>query len=300
MNNRSFDDEIDIREYVDVFRRRWKVIAYVAAGLAAVALIFSFFQSPVYEAKTTILVNSGGGGLSGLASLASMVGGGMPAGDGIMGDLVAVLKSRAVADKVVKDLDLREKISGWDDPGIKDEKLASAVQQMLRRTKATGNLLEIVVEYSDPALAVEIADGYVNALSYYWNNLNRTEAQKKREYIEGQMPRVKNDLELTERRLKSFSLLGVADPSVEYKRIEREFEIQNTVYVMLRKEYETVKLEESKIIPPSSVVDGAVVPKTPVRPRPKLNALIGLVLGLCSGSFIAFFQEYWEETGKRT
>lgn len=75
-------------------------------------------------------------------------------------------------------------------------------------------------------------------------------------------------------------------------------DISNSVYTMLRKEYESVKLEESKEIPPFSVVDGAAVPEKPSKPKIKLNTLIGLVLGIFSGVFVAFFQEYWEKSGK--
>lgn len=91
---------------------------------------------------------------------------------------------------------------------------------------------------------------------------------------------------------------GSQSQGIEISRLSRELDIQISVYTMLRKEYESVKLEESKEIPPFSIVDKAEKPLAKSKPRTKLNALIGLVLGLFSGAFVAFFQEYWEKSGK--
>jgi succinoglycan biosynthesis transport protein ExoP len=65
---------------------------------------------------------------------------------------------------------------------------------------------------------------------------------------------------------------------------------------MLRKEYESVKLEEAKEIPPFSIVDKPDIPEKPVRPKKKLNTLMGITLGMFIGGFVAFFKEYWEKS----
>lgn len=317
MTNQVYDDEIDLREYIEVIRRRWKIIAYLTVGVAVAALVFSLMQKPVYEAKTTILIRSGGGGssLSQFAGLAGLAGISLPSGGGNIEDLTEVLQSKAVAAKVLEDLKLRERIKGWNDPKVSDIELASAVQGMLKKPKAASGLLELKVEYTEPKLSAEIANGFADALSYYWNKLNYTEAKKKKEYIESQLPRVEKELKTAEQRLKQFTLLsprggssatssllgeisGSQSQGIEVVRLSRELDIQNSVYTMLRKEYESTKLEESKEIPPFSVVDQAVPPKFKSKPKVKLNTMIGLVLGLFSGVFVAFFQEYWEKTSK--
>ncbi|MEA3493995.1 MAG: Wzz/FepE/Etk N-terminal domain-containing protein [Candidatus Margulisiibacteriota bacterium] len=286
-------DEINLKEYVDVVQRRWKIVAIVAVGLAIVSFFYSIQQTPVYEANTTILIRGGGNPLSKFSDLAAAVGARVGPENQIIGDLVGVLQSRAVAARVVEELDLRQKIRGWDDPRMKDTALATSVQGMLQKAKSNGNLLEIKVQYSDPKLTAEIVDGFTNALSFYWNSLNQTEIQKKREYIEAQMPRVNKELATAERKIKAFTLLGVPQPTVEYNRLKREYEVKNSIYTMLHQEYETVKLEESKEIPPFSVVDVALVPKSPVKPLVKMNTMVGLILGICMGMFVAFMQEYW-------
>jgi uncharacterized protein involved in exopolysaccharide biosynthesis len=295
-------DEINLRDYMDVIKRRWKLIFFIVVIVTTGAFVFSKMQQPIYETKTTILVDTGEQrGSSRFAGLAGIMGIQLSGGGGASShDLSQFLKSKALALKVLKDLKLRERIKGWDDPKIKDHSLASSIQGSLKKPKVSGKLMEISVEHSDPELTVEITNGFIQALSYYLNKLNYTEARSKREYIEKQMPRVHGELRSIERKIKSFSLLGVTRPSIEYKRLQREYEIQNSVYVMLRKEYESVKLEESKEIPPFTVLDKAYVPRSPIRPRVKLNTLIGLFLGLFSGVFMAFFFEYLGSLGRHS
>ena len=314
-DQKAYDDEIDLREYLDVILKRWKIIILFTLGIAVLAYLFSITQKPVYEAKTTVLIRSGGGSsLSQFAGLAGLAGISLPSGGGNIGDLSDLMQSEVVAAKVLEDLKLKERIKGWDNPMLDNHKLAMAVGGMLKKPKISGNILEIKVEYSDPKLTAEIANGYTDAISYYWNKLNFTEAQKKREYIESQLPRVEKELKEAEDKLKKFTLLsprggtssgllgaisGSQSQGIEVARLSRELDIQNSVYSMLRKEYESVKLEESKEISPFSVLDKAVVPELPTKPKVKLNTMIGLVLGLFSGIFIAFFQEYWEKSSQR-
>jgi len=305
-----YDDEIDLREYIEVILKHWKLIILVTILMGAAAMAFSYSQKPIYEAKTTILVRSGGSSsnMSQFAGLAGLAGISLPSA-GSMGDITELIQSKAVAAKVVEDLKLRERIKGWDDPRVEDVQLAAAVSGMLKKPKTSGNIVELKVEYTDPKLTAEIANGFAAALSYYFNKLNFTEALLKKEYIESQLPRVESELMTAEQRMKKFTLLSPRGASastlnlmggsqgIEVARLTRELDIQNTVYSMLRKEYETVKLEESKEIPPFSVVDEAVVPIAPSKPKVKLNTMIGLVLGLFSGTFLAFFMEYWEKSG---
>jgi len=295
-----YDDEIDLREYLSVIVKRWKTIVLIIIVLTVGSYIFSKTQKPVFEAKTTVLLRSSGSssGSSQLAALAGMAGINLSgSGSGNLGDLTELMKSRAVAKKVLIDLNLRSRIKGWDNPKLTDNDLAISVSGMLKPSKMTGNILEIKAEAGTPELAADIANGYVAAISYYWNELNATEAQKKLQYIESELPRVEQELKNSENKLKlvprSFGGLSLSGQS----GIQRDYDIYSSVYSMLKKEHESTKLDASKELPPFSIVDQALVPKHRSKPNTKLNIVIGFVLGVFVGIFIAFFQEYWEKSG---
>jgi uncharacterized protein involved in exopolysaccharide biosynthesis len=297
---------LDIREYLKVIAKRWVLISLCIIGFMLYAFIFSLWQRPVYEASTTFIMNTGrAGGSAQLAGLAGLAGISFPSGGGSSHDLAQIIRSNAVAQKVLRELNLRQRIKGWDNPAIEDFRLAGVLQSSLKEPELNGNFVIIRVEHRDPKLVAEIANGFVNAMKYLWNDINYTEAKNKRHYIEGQLPRIEGKLRAAEQSLKRFTLLsppganmsqiisGTGSQGIELTRLTRELEIQNSVYTMLRKEYETVKLEESKEIPPFSVVDVAVEPLQPIKPKMKMNVTIGFILGLLFGIFVAFFLEYW-------
>lgn len=297
------EDEIDLREYIDVILRKWKIIVVFVIALTVCAFLYAKSQKPVYESSVSILFRTASSSsLSQYAGLASMVGINFSGGGGSSGDLMELLKSKAVAFKVLDDLKLTKRIKGWDNPGIERDSLASAVKGMIKPPKASGSIYEIKAESDDPQLAADIANDYVQALAFYWNELNYSEAQKKLKYIQEELPRVESELKIVEGKLKlsprsasGFSFGG----SIGVSGIQRDYEIYNSVYTMLRKELESTKLEASKEIPPFSVIDKAVKPDSPIKPKIKLNTMIGFVLGLFIGIFVAFFQEYWEKSGGR-
>lgn len=49
-------DEIDLRQYVDVIVRRWKLVLVAAVSAALVAAVVSFFMPPVYEAVAGVVI----------------------------------------------------------------------------------------------------------------------------------------------------------------------------------------------------------------------------------------------------
>jgi uncharacterized protein involved in exopolysaccharide biosynthesis len=311
----KMDDNLNIREYIETVLKNWWIIVALMIVFYVIAFIASSIQQPIYQAKISVLVRSGSSStLSQIGNFANAFGINLSYASSSQDELIELLKSRAVAKKVIQDLDLRSKIKGWDDPDVPLYRLAEGLGGVLKEPKSNGNVVEIIVEYKEPQLTMEMANGFADALSYYWNNLNYSAAKKKRAYIETQLPRVSKELEIAQRRLKNFTILspkasissaslnsiisGSQRQGMEVSNLAREFEIQNSVYVMLRKEYETVKLEESREIPPFSILDEAILPLSPVRPNKKLNSTVGLVFGLFSGIMLAFIKESWKGNKK--
>lgn len=295
------EDEINLKEYIDIIVKNWKIIFSFVVICTFAAFIFSKISVPIYEAKTSILVrSSSSSSSSSLAGLASQMG----INIGSLGELSELSKTKAVSINVLEDLKNMlegKKLSNkvFSDLKIMDnfdkKKLTMDILGKLK-TKSSGSFLEIYVEHNNPVLAAEIANRYVNALSEYWNKLNYTEARKKKDYITKQLPIVETNLRNIEENLKNFTYLSderaASASSLEISRLRRELEIQNAIYIMLRREFESAKLDEMKEISPFSDIEKAETPKDPIRPKVKNNVMIGAVLGLFIGVFAAFFKEY--------
>lgn len=293
------EDEINLKEYMSLLMRQWKIIIFSALLVTVLTFVLASRQEPFYQAKATILVKAGGGASSmGMSQFVQ----GMMGSSGqvsVAGDLIVVLQSKAIASKVVEILNLRKVLKGWDNPEITDDDMASSIKSTLKKVNGSGDFIELEVEYKDPELTAKIANAYPDALSYYWNKLNYTEARKKKEYIESQLPRLESELRAAEEEYKQFTLLsGGLGSGIEVARLARELEIKKSTYTMLRNEYESAKLEESKEVQPFSVVDKAVVPSSPSNPDIKRTAFVGFVIGLILGVVFAFLFDYSSKPGK--
>lgn len=290
------EEEINLRDYLET-AWKWK---YLIVGITVAATLLigwpSLSTKKEYETKATIMIkdSKGSGGAGQLAGLLGLKTGASAAG------FSNILTSRSVAETVFDDLDLAHRIKGWDLPANQKPELVTLLTYMVE--VVNGDLTDIKARAGDPVLAADLANYYPLAAEKVWKAMNYTEARKKKEYIEGQLPRVGLELKNSEDAIKRYGMLSV-DPAsmagIEALRLQREFEIQSKTYMMLRGEYESVKLDESKELSPFSIIDRAEVPLKPVSGKATLRFVIGFIFGGIISVCLAFFLEYWQRTGAK-
>ena len=83
-----------------------------------------------------------------------------------------------------------------------------------------------------------------------------------------------------------------------YARLKRKIEATKTVYNMLLQKLEETRIQEASQISDARVLDYALLPKSPISPKKKLNIVLGLILGTMLGIFGAFIAEYLDNTVK--
>ena len=98
---------------------------------------------------------------------------------------------------------------------------------------------------------------------------------------------------LNEQKGESFNLNQKA---INYTVLKREAESTKEMYDLVIKRFKETSMTENIRTGNIRVVDGAEIPKTPVKPKKSQNLLIGLVLGLALGIGLAFFLEYLDST----
>lgn len=290
------EDEINLKDLIDVLARQRRTIILVLIMCVVAALLISFVMKPLYEGKTQLLIRaSGSSGASQIAGLASVMGmslGG--SGGGGIAEIEELIQTPAVERRV------KELIAAH--PSLEGVSLEEMDLGKLK-TKSKGSILNITVRHENPVLSAAISDAYVQAVSYYWNKLNVTEARKKREYLEAQIPVAEAELDKAQNRLKSLTYLvapsktlvsGSSAKTIDILRLEKEMEIQVSIYQMLRTEYANAKVQEAKEVSPFSDIEKAEVPTNPVVPNKKLNLAVGILMGLFGGVFLAFLVDYFQ------
>ena len=205
------EDEINLLDYWRIVMKRWKIIAGIFVISVVTAAIISLLMTPIYQAKTTIMpVESSGGRLSGaLQNLGSLpfVGGMVPGiGGASATKLVAVLKSRTLAEDVIHALNLTRIF--FKDKKDKPPSLEDAVESLTDITKIAddkkGGVISISVEYKDPKIAADIANHYTTVLQKFINENTLSMAKRNRIFIEDQLKKVKVELKEAEEAMKSF------------------------------------------------------------------------------------------------
>ncbi|HEX6791312.1 MAG TPA: GNVR domain-containing protein [Candidatus Krumholzibacteria bacterium] len=162
--------------------------------------------------------------------------------------------------------------------------------------------MDIVTTLTSRAMSLEVEMGYMKN----WVSANSEEYQRKQaEYNEvmGQLRKLKANGNPSDKDLlRSFipTLRDVPDVALQYLRLRREVEIQNTVYTMLTNEYEKARIEEARDTPVVQVLDTAEKPNLRSRPKRKIFTIVGGLLGVGWGAMTALVRTAWRERAEHT
>lgn len=156
--------------------------------------------------------------------------------------------------------------------------------------------MDIVTSLSSRAIALETE---MQIMTHYTSVSSEEYQRKRTEYNEvvGQLNKLKTHTKGDDRDMvRSFipALHDVPDVALQYLRLRREVEIQNTVFTMLTNEYEKARIEQARDTPVVQVLDKAEKPNLRSRPKRKILAIVGGVLGLGWGSVMALVRTAWQ------
>ena len=205
----SSDDEVNLLDYWRVvWKRRW-LISGISVAAVLIAMVVSFQMPKIYESTTTLLpsLDSKDGG--GLGSLLAVTGAGgaaqglgisMPGAPVTPTDLfMAMLKSRIMADEVIRQLDLQ---TVYEAKTMQD--VRNALGGNTKITVSKEKVIKIIVEAKTPQLAADIANFYVTNLDRLNRTLNVTKAGQTRAFLERRLAETKINLVREEEELKEF------------------------------------------------------------------------------------------------
>lgn len=139
------EEEIDLREYWEVLRKRWLVVVSIPIIAALVSGVISYFMlKPVYQASTTLIVGKKAEA-PGQAAAQMLDNNVLLANQQLAKTYAAIAQSRTIEENVIKDLNLPLAVEDLD-------KLITIDQVK------TTEILEIQVDNTNPELAASIAN----------------------------------------------------------------------------------------------------------------------------------------------
>ncbi|MCZ6670714.1 MAG: polysaccharide biosynthesis tyrosine autokinase [Acidobacteria bacterium] len=108
-----------------------------------------------------------------------------------------------------------------------------------------------------------------------------------------------NDLRQQIQTLKAESVQLTRRAS-EYQVLKSQSSQQKTLYDAITSRQQEINLNQALLSNNLRVLDRAVAPRSPIRPRKALNLIIGAMLGLMVGVGTVFFMDYMDNTVKTT
>jgi len=93
-------------------------------------------------------------------------------------------------------------------------------------------------------------------------------------------------------------LKGLPEAERDLAKLTRVTKVNADIYTFLLQKHEEARIARASTISNISIVDPAIAPDKPVKPKKAKNLLLGLLVGCMLGVGLAFFQEYLDDTIK--
>lgn len=292
----SFQDELHIKDFIDVLRRRRDIAVIFFAATVLIVAIGSFIMRPVYRATVTLLIDPESPNVLTTTGMVELQTQNYLSYKEYYQSQVEILSSYSLAKKVFDELKLGEtrKYAKAKEPVKLFLKTISV--DPVRDTR----LLTLSADNKDAELAVKIANRL--AESYVMRNLY---------YIsKGEISNLlKNEYLKLETKLSEYSKV-YKDGHPEMIRLKEEMtEMAKRIDEERRSACNYDKIEEylkegsrsalagfkaNNI----SIQDPAELPRIPIRPKKLLNIVLAMVVGAFGGIGLAFFFEYLDDSAK--
>lgn len=263
------DDELNLHELLRIVLTHLNMILAVTLIAGGLAIAYVLLVAPTYEASTTVKVPDSSQSMSGMMKeLVPYAGGGDP-----VETFVEVAKSENVAGRVAKTLNLAQR-EDFQKAEMTTQGLVDALQKIVQVANVKkSNVLSMTAQSKDPQLAADLANAWADAFIAVNLDLSRKGAASKRQFIEEQITQIKE-------RLDSPGL-----------RLSQESKADEAIYNLLLEKLQEARISENVDDSGIVVVDRAVPPEKPVKPKKKRTLLLAMILGLALGIQLAFLLE---------
>lgn len=256
---------MNLLRYLQILNRRKWIVIVTALAVLTVTIVGTLRTRPVYAATALVRVAQADPGSVSYTDLGYT--------DRLIQTYVMLVKSRPLLEGVVERLQLE--LTPWD--------LSTMVgAEAILNTE----LIRVGAESHDPALAAAIANTLANVLVEQGQTLYSGQGKSAREILLEQITIVEQRLQ-TDRELLAALAAQSAEsegtPGTALQDLSTRISAAESTYANLLAQYEAARLEEALRANSLTVVEEALTPTSPSRPKTMLNLVLGLVVGIAGG-----------------
>lgn len=263
---------MELRSYMSVLaRRKWVIILSVLL-CTAIAAVLSFLSTPQYTAATTLRVLTiGGGSVTDARPDINYT-------ERLLNTYARILTSTTVREQLRDELSL--------------DQLPTISVQLIPSTE----LIRIVADATDPEDARDAA----NAAAQYLIRENQEfysggTGQTLQDILQQQLAQAQDELDAARADYEQI-LRDTPENSLSIAAASQALEARERSHAALLTQYESARLKEAINANAISVVEQAVAPRNPAKPRHPINLALGAALGLIGGIALAFLLDNLDTT----
>ncbi|MBL7053940.1 hypothetical protein ISS06_01935 [Patescibacteria group bacterium] len=315
-DNQYHEDEIDLRDYVNVIIKRKKEIISIFLIAIIISIVISFMLSPIYQASNLVKIGKNKNYLSkekgfSYATLQEFE------------DIKSVFNT----DTVLKQI--RTKLQASTD--FSEQSTTNDIKSMIEianpnQGKQESQFIQIIGKSNTPTKAVSIVKVVTDILLTYHENmfaqaaktldtelrvieLDKAKIDKDKVKTTADLERLDQDIKKYEEEINKrnnaysdgqgriaqsyINLLAGAKNQKENK--EAQLLTLEQKLISLEQDIQQKQHEKNYEVKPTEVEVEASLPETPISPKKQQNVMIGGILGLFAGIFYAFGSEYFKK-----
>jgi len=263
------EKEVDLRDYLRMIKKRWKIILIIFLVFTITSGVVSFILPRTYESIAMVRIGRLRDNL--LEEPAT---------------IIEIFKTKVMLEKVTEEIDT---------PHIheKAEELAAKIKM-----KEKAELLEIKGRAETPEEAMKLVKGVTTVLLKRHEQIFERGKLILEEYLASGKERLvemEKEIDMLQKKIEE---LGVANSDAEATVVRgymESLERSRDRYELLQVELREKKMEESYETVSTELVISPATPEKPSGPKKKQNVLIAGILGLFVGLICAAVVEYFEK-----
>jgi uncharacterized protein involved in exopolysaccharide biosynthesis len=316
----SSDAEVSPKiDWMNILSMLWhsrKFIGIVTGVVTVLAIIISLLL-PEYFRSTAILLpdtdKSKPGSLGEMSDLAALAGVSVNGEVSIVKLYPTILRSESVLKKVIYSRyqtkaypDSVNLIQYWEIKEKNPEREYEAALLNLRTGLDVAMdlktaVLTMSIETREPQVSADILNNIIRAADIFIRTKRSTNASEQRKWIEARLVEVKADLSKAENALKDFreknrSISGSPQLLLDQERLMREMQINSTMYVELKKQYELAKIEEIRTTPIINVLDYGRAAAKKERPKKGTIIFVSMILAFVGSASYRVIEHRYGKT----
>ncbi len=273
--NVSLFPEIDLKVYARIlWHWAWLIILCIVLA-ATSAYVASLLTVPIYRATSTLLIDQAQSPQANMQDLLLS--------ERIARTYAQLMQRKKLLDTVAQKL------------GVEPDVLTATIANISVTPTRDTQLVQVSVEGTSPELTAWVANQLPLVFIEEINGVQTGKYADSKGTLEAQLNDLKSNIDLDNAQIDSLGGARTPDEEIRLSQLREELSQYQASYTSLLGRYEDLRLAELQSTDSITVVDEAIEPQTPIRPRVLTNTLLAAIVGAMLALGVIFLVEYLDD-----